>query len=184
MTLFRKLFVRDDTTGGNFLMLTNKAHNGGQIPVEWLAQELSQIREGVITIKTDVSTLTHDVRNLGANQGRLETWLTKVEGDVTSLRGFPQKLESVERDLKELEKDISLLKPIVGKVDNVERDVKEFKDSIKELNNFKIAEMAANSTKSAGFARFSQFVAIFSTTIAILSTLILAMFWLFSKTST
>ena len=90
---------------------------------ELVFNELTHIRDGISSIKVEVSALSQDVKALALTQNRHETWLTKIDGDVTSLRGFPQKIDSVESSLRRIESDVD------ESIKSIEKDIeKSFKE--------------------------------------------------------
>lgn len=163
MTFLQRLFGSksyEHTSGGTYLMPTPQ----DQVPINWLAQELAKIRDGVVGIREDVSAMSQDVKSLSSNQSRHETWLTKIDSDVTSLRGFPQKIDTVEKDVKELETSMGGLKA-----------------EIAELKAYRASSIASEATKKDGLGRTQQLITIFSILFSMGSTLLLAIMWLLSK---
>jgi archaellum component FlaC len=141
------------------------------IPMELIARELSEIRKGVsgiqsdiADVRTDVSALSQDVKGLGSTQHRHETWLTKIDGDVIALRGFPQKIEAVEKAVVRLESEFD-----------------KQKNTISDLRNFQTSETAIDATKKAGLSRFQAFLTIVSIFISMGSTILLAIVWILSR---
>lgn len=126
----------------------------------WLRDEISEIRKGVGNIRSDVSALAQDVKALGSTQHRHETWLTKIDGDVMSLRNFPQKLDTLEKNQERMKEDIS------------------------DLKTFKISSTTVQNTKREGLGKFHTFLAISSIIISILTVFGTALFWIFTKIST
>lgn len=175
MSIFQRWFGSKDTfiprslEGTEFMF--SKDRGEYTLPMELIARELSEIRKGVsgiqsdvADVRSDVSALAQDVKGLGSTQHRHETWLTKIDGDVIALRGFPQKIESVEKTVLRLESD-----------------VEKQKSTISELKSFQTSETAIDATKKAGLSRFQAFLTIASIFISMGSTVLLAIVWILSR---
>lgn len=142
----------------------SKENASYMIPLEMIARELSEIKRGVSDIqsdvadvRTDVSALSQDVKGLGSTQSRHETWLTKIDGDVIALRGFPQKIEAVERTVMKLESDVSSLKA------------------------FQTSETAIDDSKKAGLSKTQSLLVILSIIMAFAANVIMALVWIIPK---
>lgn len=196
--IFSRLLGRDSISTSypseGHLMFTSNPQNPQSIPIEWLRGELQVIRQGlheihnnVSNVRTEVSVLSQDVKNLADRSGRHETWLTKIEGDVKGLHGFPQKIMTVETDQKRLETLIERQNLKLSELENLKIDAPNIKrlettierqsSELLELKTFK----TATESKNQGLLKFITTSAIL---VAMGSTLISGLFWFFLKIAT
>ena len=167
MTIFQKWFGSSRNQIGDLEragFMFSKENASYMIPLEMIARELSEIKRGVsgiqsdvADVRADVSALSQDVKGLGSTQSRHETWLTKIDGDVIALRGFPQKIEAVEKTVMKLESDVSALKA------------------------FQTSETAIDASKRAGLSKTQSLLVILSIVIGFVTNIFLALLWLIPK---
>ena len=168
------------TLPGSYYYMPPSRVRGIQPSMEELVfNELTHIRDGISSIKVEVSALSQDVKAVASTQNRHETWLTKIDGDVTSLRGFPQKIDSVESSLRRIESDVdesikSIEKDIEKSFKEIETRLEKQQTDISDLKTYKTTE----TSKNQGLMKF---ITVSAVLVSRGSTVLAGLFWLFTR---
>lgn len=68
--------------------------------------ELSAIRDGVNSVRTDLAVLGQEIKGIRTDQGRHEERLNRLDQEVQPIRALPAKVDHIDRQLTDLTKKV------------------------------------------------------------------------------